>query len=111
MPMQAQNQRWNLRAAVELPVALRERDGTVWLAKSIDLSASGIAIRAPKYLASGSPVFVAVGHESLGLHFESGAEVVRSRRDRDEYLLALRFHSLPAEVSVEIGRYVVQKLA
>lgn len=111
MPATVKNERWNLRAKVELPVALRDANGNVHLTRSLDLSASGIALRSPAHIPRGSEVYLVVGHASLDFSFEAAACVIRSRGDADGYFLALRFRSVSPEVAAEIGRRVIRQLA
>jgi PilZ domain len=106
------NRRRNLRAAVELPVAWRDvREGTTRLTSTIDLSASGMAVRSPVRLPPGARLYVVVGHETLGLRFETTAEVVRSRADGLEFVVSLVFPPLQPAVAAAIGSHVVRSLA
>ncbi len=106
------NRRRNLRAPVELPVAWRDvAEGTTRVTATVDLSASGMAIKSPVRLAPGAELYVVVGHETLGLRFETAARVVRSRASGLEYLVSLSFPSLAPADAAAIGSHVVRALA
>jgi c-di-GMP-binding flagellar brake protein YcgR len=103
------NRRRNLRAPVSLPVAWRDvRRDEVEVSVVKDLSASGIAIRTDERVARGAAVYLAVGHESLGLAFEAAAHVVRTLREGEGYVVSLEFEDLAVDVAAAIGRFVLQ---
>ena len=108
----AANRRRNLRAPVDLPVVWRNpHDGETRVSSTIDISASGMALRSPVSVPRGTRIFVVVGHTDVGLRFEAAAEVARARRFAGEYVLSLSFTAIAPEVAAEIGRSVVQALA
>ena len=106
------NRRRNLRADVALPVAWRDtREDEARLTSTVDLSASGMAIRSPVRVGRGLTLYVVVGHETLGLRFEAVARVERSRPAGGEFVVSLSFVSLPPATAAAIGRHVVCALA
>jgi c-di-GMP-binding flagellar brake protein YcgR len=106
------NRRRNIRAGVALPVAWQDQSrGVTQVTTTIDLSASGVAVRSPERLARWTPVYLVVGHESLGLAFEASAHIVRSASFGTEYVLGLEFNELTTGAAADIGRFVLRQLA
>ncbi len=107
------NKRRYLRAAAELPVACRDLSADkTFVATLRDLSASGASIRAPYRPTRSTPLYLAVGHDSLGLVFTTAAHVVRTERTREgDFLWGVKFAPLPIEMTAQIGRFVVARQA
>jgi c-di-GMP-binding flagellar brake protein YcgR len=104
--------RRNLRAAVALPVAWQDqRRGVTTVTTTIDLSASGLSLSSPDRVPRWTPVYLVVGHESLGLTFEAPARVVRSVPVGDEYMVGVKFGELTTSAAADIGRFVVRQIA